>query len=347
MRRFPIFAALAAAAVTPVLAFAGPAAAAPPPTDKGPVVAFVEKVFLSGDPWAPSGELTVHVRNDSDFEDRGRFLLHLPQTARLAPNQPCVLFDWNRSQWLCEGGTLAAGKSRTHTLTVRSVTSGAAFDIVDEGDVQGYSDANETSARNPFSIAWPHRLPLKLAATAGPVRGGAVDVTVRVTNAGSFILGAYSVNVRTPAGVRVASPACSDTNHRIPAGCELYRTRQLAAGATDRFTVRLTVPATPVTVQLVLEPAARYTNKDTTVSLTLNGAAATTPPAPTPTATTTPAATSPAAAPPAAGGTGGGGGTGLPVTGDRTAVLAGSGAALVALGAGLVLSLRRRRFQLG
>ncbi len=338
MRRFTALAALAAAAAAPVLALAGPVAAAPPAADKGPVSALAEKVFLAGDPWAPRGELTVSVRNGSDYEDRGRFLLHLPQTARLAPNQPCVLFDWNRSLWLCEGSTLAAGESRTHTLTVRSVTSGPAFDIVDEAYVQGYSDMNETGPRNPFSIAWPNRLPLKLAATAGRVTGGAVDVAVRVTNAGSFTLGAYSVNVKTPAGVSVASPACSDTSHSVPAGCELYRTRQLAAGATDRFTVRLTVPTTPVTVQLVLEPAGRYTNKDTTVSLTLNGAAATTP---------TPATTTPAPAPPAAGGAGGGYGPTLPVTGDRTAALAGSGAALVALGAGLVLGLRRRRFQLG
>jgi LPXTG-motif cell wall-anchored protein len=343
MHRFPALAALAAAAVTPVLALAGPAAAAPPAADQGPVSALAEKVFLGGDPWAPRGELTVSVRNGSEHQDRGRFLLHLPQTARLTPNQPCVLFDWNKSLWLCEGGTLEAGESRTHTLTVQSVVNAPVFDIVDQGHVQGYSDMNETSKPISFPIAWPARLPLKLAATAGRVTGGAVDVAVRVTNAGSFTLGAYSVNVKTPAGVRVASPACSDTNHNVPAGCELYRTRQLAAGATDRFTIRLTVPATPVTVQLVLEPSARYTNKDTTVSLTLNGAAATTPPAP--------AATTPAA--PAAGGSGGGStggsgggyGTALPVTGDRTAILAGSGAALVALGAGLVLSLRRRRFQ--
>ncbi|GAA0925292.1 hypothetical protein [Virgisporangium aurantiacum] len=101
-------------------------------------------------------------------------------------------------------------------------------------------------------------------------------------------------------------------------GCEIYRSGPLKAGATYRFTVRMTVAATPVTVPLFPAPTNRYTNKDSKLDLspkaaTPNGAAQT-----------------------------------LPVTGSRTTpILFGTGAALVVAGAGILLAfapppLRRR-----
>jgi LPXTG-motif cell wall-anchored protein len=75
-----------------------------------------------------------------------------------------------------------------------------------------------------------------------------------------------------------------------------------------------------VTVEFSLAPTKRFTNKDITAALTLKAAS------------------------------GAGAGAGeptLPVTGSRTPVLFGVGGALVLLGAGLLVLLRRRRVVIG
>ncbi|HEX8627926.1 MAG TPA: LPXTG cell wall anchor domain-containing protein [Catenuloplanes sp.] len=333
MRRFLSLAVVAAATLTPMMALSSPAMAAP-----GPVDAYAHKVFLSGSPWSPSEDLTVSVHNGGTAADSGRFMLHLPHTIKLEPTPQCSPTDGMESTWSCGGAVIPAGGSRKYSLKITSAIAQPAFAIVAEGWVQGWSGAGAAGGRHNFTIAWPDRLPVKLTATAGPVTDGAVDVAVRVTNAGTFTLGAYSLNVRTPAGVSVVSPGCSDSSRMNGMGCELYRARQVKAGATDAFTVRLKVTKAPATVTLFLAPTNRYTNKDTTVSLTLKGAAA----KPTATPKATPTAT-PTAAPAAANGAGGGTAGTLPVTGAGTPLIVGSGVALVAVGAGLLLVQRRRR----
>lgn len=328
MRRFLSLAVVAVATLTPMTALSGPAMAAP-----GPVNALADRVFLGGNPWSPSDDLTVTVSNGGTAADSGRFMLHLPHTVKLEPTPQCSPTDGMQSTWSCGGAVIPAGGTRTYSLKITSALAQPAFGIAAEGWVQGWSGAGVASGRHHFTIGWPDRLPMKLTATAGTVSDGAVDVAVRVTNAGTFTLGAYSLNLRTPAGVSVVSPRCSDSGRMNGMGCELYRSRQLKAGATDAFTVRLTVTKAPATVTLFLAPTNRYTNKDTTVSLTLKGAAA------TPAATTAPATPPPAAA----NGAGGGTAATLPLTGPGTPLMVGSGAALVAVGAGLLLVQRRRR----
>jgi hypothetical protein len=123
--------------------------------EEGPVTAVATDALLKDRPAGQQGKLRVTVKNDSMYQDEGRFLLHLPQTARLTPGQQCVLFDWNLSQWLCEGQRLEAGESHTTVLTVRSIIGYPDYDSFDVGYVQGLSNSNATSERKEFKIKWP------------------------------------------------------------------------------------------------------------------------------------------------------------------------------------------------
>ena len=192
-------------------------------------------------------------------------------------------------------------------------------------------------------------LSLRLAAKAS---GAGTKVAVTVTNAGTFRIGAYSLMINLPDGVRVTGPACHDAGRMDGQGCELFRDEPLAAGASDKFTVNFALSGGPENVKFFLAPSNRYTNKDTEVTLKLGQAA--------------PASTSPTTAPATGGGGGGaaaGGGdtaTGgtategtdvdtaadaLPLTGTATGTVAVAGGALLMVGAVLFgLSRRRRRF---
>jgi hypothetical protein len=147
---------LLVSAVVPaaVAALAGSAAASAAPADDGPITATATDVRLAGQA-EQTGELTVAVHNGTDFQDEGRFLVHLPQTARLTPGQQCVLYDWNLSQWLCEGARLEAGESHTTTLTVRSILPVPDYHGSDVGYVQGLANSNARSERRWFTIHWP------------------------------------------------------------------------------------------------------------------------------------------------------------------------------------------------
>jgi LPXTG-motif cell wall-anchored protein len=315
MRRLIVLAAAAAAVVTPVFAFPSPASATP-----GPITALPHKVALGGSPWLPSGELVVDVGNGG-AEQKGAFVVHLPHTVKLEPTKRCRAADGDGSTWICDTDTIPAGGSRTYTLAVTSTIPEPAFGISDEGWVEGRTTTGEASNRVEFTIAWPDKLPLRLAATSGPVKDGFADVEMRVTNAGTFTMGGYSLMVKFPKGLTVVSPRCDDSGRMDGVGCEIYRPGPLKAGATDRFTVRMKVTTAPVTVPLFLAPTNRYTNKDTKLDLTLKAAPATTDDDAGPT---------------------------LPVTGSRTTpILFATGGALVVAGAGILLALRRRRFVAG
>lgn len=313
MRRILTLAAAAAtAALAPLLALPSPAAAA-----AGPISAVAGRVALGSDPWIPTGDLAVHVANGDDTEREAFFRLHLPHAVKLDSTKGCTAVD--ESTWTCGGDVLAAGGQKTYTFAVRSTIAEPVFEIENEGWVEGRTADGDSGGRNAFSFRWPDRLPLKLAATSGPVADGTTEVEVRVTNAGTFTMGGYSLMVKTPKGVSVVSPACTDSGRMSGVGCELYRAGTVRAGATDRFTVRLKVTGTPVTVNLLLAPTNRYTNRDTAVDLTLKPAS----------------------------GAGNDGTPTLPVTGSRTPVLFAIGGGLVLLGAGMLLLLRRRRVVIG
>lgn len=133
---------------------AGSMSASAQAADDGPITAVAQDVQLKGDE-KQVGKLKVTVTNTTGFQDEGRFLVHMPQTARLVPGQQCVLYDYNLSQWLCEGTRLEAGESHTTTLKVRSILSTPDYDSYDVGYVQGLANSNAKSERLWFNINWP------------------------------------------------------------------------------------------------------------------------------------------------------------------------------------------------
>jgi hypothetical protein len=145
-------ASVAVAAVAAALA--GSMAASASAADDGPITAVAQDALLKGDD-KQVGKLKVTVTNTTGFQDEGRFLVHMPQTARLVPGQQCVLYDYNLSQWLCEGTRLEAGESRTTTLKVRSILTTPDYDSYDVGYVQGLANSNAKSERLWFDINWP------------------------------------------------------------------------------------------------------------------------------------------------------------------------------------------------
>ncbi|MFF0173617.1 hypothetical protein [Micromonospora profundi] len=344
MRRPLVLGVLAAALYLPVLAapaVAGPtpvptSAAAPDTTAAAEptITARGDLVFLSGDPWHPSSALEVDVRNVGQTAAKGFFVLRLPPNVGLTRVGDCRPVDGADKTWLCGGAELAPGGARTYRLTVTSSASKPAFGVKAWGSVAGRDAAGVTDRFTDFRINWPDRTAVRLRATASPVVDGTTTVRVRVTNTGTFDIGGYSLNITTPAGVRVTAPACSDSGRMNGVGCEILRLRTIADGATDTFDVRLAVTEGTKIVKLSLAPGYRYTNKDTAVTLRLSaaggsGAGATTPPPASPTATPT---TSAPSAPE------------LARTGASGSTYGLVGVALLALGCGLVV-LQRRLFR--
>jgi len=345
MRRPLVLGVLAAALYLPVLAapaVAGPApmwtspaaagatASAPEPT----ITARGDFVFLSGDPWHPSSPLEVDVRNVGGTAAKGFFVLRLPPNVGLTTGGDCRAVDGADRTWLCGGAELAPGGSRKYRLTVTSSAPKPVFGVRAWGSVAGRDAAGTTDEFSEFRINWPDRTSLRLRATASPVSNGLTTVRVRVTNTGAFAIGGYSLNITTPAGVRTIAPACSDSGRMDGVGCEILRQRTIADGATDSFDVRLAVTGGTRTVTFSLAPGNRYTNKDTTVTLRLNGAggsgpSATTSPVASPTATPNTPNTSATDAPT------------LPRTGASGSTYGLVGAALLVVGVGLVMLQRR------
>lgn len=134
---------------------AASSASASATAEAGPVVAEAEDVQFVHAGTERIGELRVTVRNTNQYWDESRFLVHLPQSARFAAGQPCVLFHYNRSQWLCEGVPLEPGESYTHSLTVRAVQGGKDYHGWDSGYVSGLSITETRSADAAFRINWP------------------------------------------------------------------------------------------------------------------------------------------------------------------------------------------------
>lgn len=339
---------LLAAALLFVPVLAGPAVAAPaaaPAASAAPAItARGDIVFLGGDPWSPSGPLEVTVRNPGSATAKGFFVLRLPVDVDLLLGEDCQLVRGAPRTWLCGGAALPAGGERVYRLTIGSSASEPVFGVQAWGAVAGRDAAGLTDAFTDFRINWPDRTALRLRATADPVVDGTTTVRVRVTNAGTFDIGGYSLFVTTPAGVRVAAPTCADRGRMVGVACEILRPNVLGDGVTDSFDVRLTVTGGTKTVQVSLAPTNRYTNKDTASTLRLNGSGgsgagdATTPPpaggavTPSPTATASPTVSVTSSTPGAAQ---------LPRTGPSGGAYALVGAALLALGAGLLV-LRRR-----
>ncbi|MFC4018079.1 LPXTG cell wall anchor domain-containing protein [Micromonospora sp. GCM10011542] len=340
-------AAILATVVLSALAVAGPAVAGPAATPtstpttgattaaaEATITARAELLPLGGDPWHPSAPLEVDVRNQGATAAKGFFVLRLPQNVGLTSGGDCRPDDGAKRTWLCGGAQLPAGGGRVYRLTVTSSAPEPVFGFNAWGSVAGRDADGVTERPTDFRINWPDRTSLRLRATAGPVVDGVATIRVGVTNTGTFDLGGYALNIATPAGVRVTAPACSDSGRMNGVGCEILRLRALPDGATDGFDVRVAVTGGTKDVRLWLAPVNRYTNKDTSVTLRLTGGGsgagdATTPPPVNPTAA--PTSSTPKAAE-------------LPRTGSASTTYVLVGAALLTLGAGLLL-LRRRFFR--
>ncbi|MBM7493091.1 LPXTG-motif cell wall-anchored protein [Micromonospora luteifusca] len=340
---------LLAAALLFVPTLAGPAAAAPAPTASPSataaptVTARGDIVFLAQDPWFPSGPLEVTVKNPGATAAKGFFVLRLPNSVEPTSGGDCKAISGTPRSWLCGGAELPAGGERAYRLVVTSSAPKPVFGVSAWGSVAGRDAAGVTDQFTDFRINWPDRASLRLRATAAPVVDGMTTVRVQVTNTGTFDIGGYSLNITTPAGVRVTAPACSDSGRMNGVGCEIPRRRVIADSATDSFDVRLTVTAGTKTVQLSLAPTDRYTNKDSALTLRLGGTGgsgagdATTPPPADPTATPTPTPTPT----PTTVGTSTPEAAQLPRTGTSGSTYGLIGAVLLALGVGLLV-LRRR-----
>lgn len=289
------------------------------------IEAVPQSVTLGQDPWVPTGDLAVAVKNHGPGTADGHFLLHLPNGVQLAPGTDCQRADGPlQPAYVCGGKSLVVGATATYRVTLRSTTLEPVFDVrVDGGWVEGKNLRGPHGKRVAFAVSWPATLPVRLDAKAGPRTDGYVDVAVRVTNAGRSTLGGYSLNVMMPAGVTVVSPACSDSGRMNGAGCEVYRSSQVRAGATDAFTVRLAVGDTVRSIRLLLAPGNRYPTSDTETTVKVGGKA-----------TAVPAAS-------AAGE--GGSAPELPLTGPSTGHLLIVGACLILAGGALALRRRARQ----
>ena len=269
MRRIVTTAVLAAALLS---LGAGPVSA-----QKAPALiqAVPQNVALDQNPWSPTGDLKVTVKNHGPGTANGHFLLHLPSGVELAPGTDCRRADGpHQPAYICGGKSLAVGGTAAYRVKLRSTNAEPVFDVRFRGGwVEGKNLRGAHGTRKAFVVSGPVKLPVRLAATAGVRTDGHVDVAVRVTNAGRATLGGYSLNVVTPAGVTVVSPACSDSGRMNGVGCEVYRAKRVPAGATDAFTLRLAVGDTARSVRLFLAPGNRYPNSDTQVTLKVGGKA--------------------------------------------------------------------------
>jgi hypothetical protein len=289
---------LAAAVATSSAVLTAPsvAAARGSSAPDGAISALADLALLAGNPWRPGADTDVVVRNDGPVDARGFFLLTLPEGVELGATDGCDTIPAGGDQtWVCGGDRISAGGSRTYPIRVNAQAEPPEFGVQRYGYVTGRDEQGRLGRRTGFRITWPDRTELRLTAAKGSIADGAAKVAVRVSNAGSFPIGGYSLVVETDTGMRVISKGCASVG-ADPGPCRIDRNAMLEAGATDRFTVTL-APAPgdrPQSVHLLLTPSDRYTNPDTTATLTWKGAPAVSP---------SHARPSPAAEPGPAGGT--------------------------------------------
>lgn len=345
MNQIKRIAALTLAAAAAVLTV--PSAAAAQTTDT-PIVAKIGNFTLSGSPWLPTSLFDVTVSNAGPTAAKGYFSLNLPPSVELRATDLCTDRETGPRYvtWVCGGETLTSGASRVYRLRATSATLEPVFGVRDMGSVAGRTARGAIGRQDTFFINWPDRMPLRLSATAGTTTRGVTSVKVRVTNAGTSAIAGYSLMVMTPKGVKVASPGCSGAGRLGTAGCEVYRHDALPggvlkAGATDTFRVQVTAAGKPRALRMYLAPTKRYTNRDTSATLTVGGAAS----APTAETWRDVPQVAPSASRAAEGGAGGGqadSGAGAR-TGPHAGVLVGGGGFLAVLCGGLLLLARRRR----
>jgi hypothetical protein len=258
-------------------ALAGPSAAASAAPAAGDITATVTTVPLGGSPWKPTRLVDVDVQNAAGSPRKAYFMLELPSSVELGATDICDAAGPGR--WVCGGDEIAAGGDKAYKVRLTSSTLEPVFGVENLGHVTGQDADGNRGRRNDFLIRWPDRTAVRLAAAAGTTVDGRTTIDVTVTNTGSFAIGGYSLAIILPKGVEVTDTFCDHDQRLRGAGCEIYRGKGLAAGAVDAFTVTTTVEGGPKNIRLHLTPDNRYSNKDTTVSLTLGAAAEPTAPA--------------------------------------------------------------------
>ncbi|MFI7545601.1 hypothetical protein [Actinoplanes sp. NPDC049599] len=322
------FALTAATLAVPTAALAAPTPAA------GEISALADNTPLGGNPWSPGATTHVNVHNGGETAAKGYFLVTLPKGTELGATDICEpATPGDALNWVCGGDEVPAGGNKDYLIRVNSILDEPAFGTSALGYVTGRTADGQLGNRKDFLISWPEKMPLRLAVKAGKTVDGKTQVKVKATNAGTFAIGGYTLDIHTPDNVTV-DDSCGPVPALDGIGCRVTRQKTLAAGATDTFTVTVTVQGGKTPVGFVLTPAQRYTNKDTKATLKLAGDEATESPAPAP-------------ADPEENNGGSGGGGSLPVTGIDGGTLLIGGTGLVAVGALLLGVTRRRRVTLG
>jgi hypothetical protein len=316
----------AAALAVPTAALAAPA--------PGDISAVADNARLGGNPWNPGATTAVTVHNGGQEAAEGFFQVTLPEGTELGATDICEpLTKGDILNWVCGGAEIPAGGKADYLIRVNSIIDEPVFGKSALGYVTGRTEDGELGRRNDFLISWPDKTSLRLAVTKGKPANGTTKVKVKATNSGSFAIGGYALDVHAPGNVKVDG-SCGPVPELDDQGCRVLRPKALPAGATDTFTVTLTVTGADTEVGFVLAPAQRYTNKDTKATLTLTGDEVTESPAP-------------GAADDNKNTGGQGGGGSLPVTGVDGGTLVIGGTGLVGVGALLLGITRRRRVMLG
>jgi len=330
------FALTATALAVPAAAHAAPAPA------PGDISAVADDAPFSGNPFGPGANSTVRVHNGGTEAAKGFFLVSLPKGTELGATDICEqVTKGDTLNWICGGEEVPAGGDTEYLIRVNSALKTPGFGKTALGYVTGRTEDGRLGRRNDFLISWPDQMALRLAVTKGKPAKGVTKVKIKATNTGSFAIGGYALDIYAPSTVRV-DDSCSYIPELEDIGCRVTQPRTLPAGATDTFTVTVTVKGGKTPVDFVLMPTQRFTNKDTNATLTLAGDS----PAPAPDDTDD-AGDTDNTDDPGEGNDGGQGGGTLPITGIDGGTLLIGGTGLVGVGALLLGVTRRRRVTIG
>ncbi|HEX5741326.1 MAG TPA: hypothetical protein VFY17_07205 [Pilimelia sp.] len=247
-----------------------------------PVTATAKSVALGKNPWAPFARLPIALTNPNETATPATFQLLLRGPVGIRPDQRCKSVNVGQlsnvptgatAAYECTAGRLPGKSAREAALRLVSTADDPVFGIVGAGWTRGVSATGQVGKATEFAIGWPAKTPVRLAAAASRNKDGAVGVNVIITNAGSATLSGYSVVMKAGTGATPTSKACRKTPEAGAGACEVRRGREIAAGASESFTVKFSVPGRAAEVELWLAPGNRHPNEDRTAKVVLPGKA--------------------------------------------------------------------------
>jgi hypothetical protein len=298
----------------------------------------------------------VVVRNSGTTATQGFFLLDLPEGIELGATDICDTVGAGMSYWLCGGGEITAGGSRTYQirLTAEPGEGDPEFGVHRPAFVTGRTADGRLGTRDRIEVTWPATSRATLVATKAAAGESQAKINIKVTNRGTYDLPGYLVDVVLGSGMSPISGSCV-VEPDDPIGCQVRRTKVLPIGATDTFWVTVALSPEPAlqSVEVHLSPGSRFVGGGTSTVLEW-GTPVTPSASPSVTASASPTPT-PSTPPSVIGGTVAGSGSGagggaalpaadepeLPITAEMSFLVAG-GAALLGLGVVLFMIPRRR-----